>query len=78
VGSTLNIRAEALGASPTTVRAKVWKSTQAEPASWQLSTTDASAGLQVAGGVGLVTYLSGSSTNFPIVVSFDDLVVTVP
>jgi hypothetical protein len=43
-----------------------------------LSTTDASSGLQVAGGVGLVTYLSGSSTNFPIVVSFDDLVVTVP
>ncbi len=45
---------------------------------WQLTTTDSTAGLQAAGGVGLVTYLSGTSTNFPIVVSFDDLLVTVP
>jgi hypothetical protein len=60
------------------VRAKVWKTTQTEPASWQQSTTDTTAGLQAAGGVGLVGYLSGSSTNFPIVVSFDDLLVTSP
>ncbi len=32
VGSTLQIRAEATGVSPTTVRAKVWKTTQTEPA----------------------------------------------
>ena len=64
--------------SPTTLRAKVWKTTQTEPASWQLTTTDNTAGLQTSGGVGLVTYLSGTSTNVPIVVSFDDLLVTVP
>jgi len=78
VGSTLQIRAQASGVSPTTVRAKVWKTTQTEPAAWQLTTTDSTAGLQTAGGVGLVTYLSGTSTNFAIVVSFDDLLVTVP
>ena len=78
VGSTLQIRAEATGVSPTTLRAKVWKTTQTEPASWQLTTTDNTAGLQTSGGVGLVTYLSGTSTNVPIVVSFDDLLVTVP
>jgi len=78
VGSTLQIRAQASGVSPTTVRAKVWKTTQTEPAAWQLTTTDSTAGLQTAGGVGLVTFLSGTSTNFPIVVSFDDLLVTVP
>ncbi|HEY3407819.1 MAG TPA: PKD domain-containing protein [Propionicimonas sp.] len=78
VGSTLQIRVQATGVSPTTVRAKVWKTTQTEPAAWQLTTTDSTAGLQTAGGVGLVTFLSGTSTNFPIVVSFDDLLVTVP
>jgi PKD repeat protein len=78
VGSTLQIRAQVSGTSPTTIRAKVWKTTQAEPATWQLTTTDSIAGLQTAGGVGVVTYLSGTSTNFPIVVSFDDLLVTVP
>ncbi|MGV8909826.1 MAG: PKD domain-containing protein, partial [Propionicimonas sp.] len=78
VGSTLQIRAQATGTSPTTVRAKVWKTTQTEPSAWQLTTTDSSAGLQTAGGVGVVTYLSSTSTNFPIVVSFDDLLVTVP
>jgi len=78
VGSTLQIRAEATGVSPTTVRAKVWKTTQTEPGAWQLTTTDSNASLQTAGGVGLVTYLAGSATNFPIVVSFDDLLVTVP
>jgi hypothetical protein len=30
-------------------------------------------GLQVAGGVGVVSYLSGSTTNQPVVISFDDL-----
>jgi D-hexose-6-phosphate mutarotase len=78
VGSTLQVRVQAIGTAPTTVRAKVWKTTQTEPASWQQSTTDTTAGLQAAGGVGLVGYLSGSSTNFPIVVSFDDLLVTSP
>ncbi|HEY3407049.1 MAG TPA: PKD domain-containing protein, partial [Propionicimonas sp.] len=78
LGSTLQIKAQATGVSPTTVRAKVWKTTQTEPSTWQLTTTDISAGLQTAGGVGLVTFLSGTSTNTPIVVSFDDLLVTVP
>lgn len=78
MGSTLQIRAQATGVSPTTVRAMVWKTTQTEPSTWQLTTTDSSAGLQTAGGVGLVTYLSATSTNIPIMVSFDDLVVTVP
>lgn len=77
VGSTLNIRVQATGTSPTTLRAKAWKSTQAEPASWQVSTTDSTAGLQAAGGVGVATFLSSTSTVFPTV-SLDDLVVAVP
>jgi len=39
----------------------------------QLTATDSNAGLQVPGGVGIVTYL-GSVTNQPITLSFDNLV----
>ena len=35
-GATLNIRVQATGTDPTTLQAKAWKSTQTEPASWQL------------------------------------------
>ena len=34
------IRVQATGTSPTTVRAKAWKTSQTEPTSWQLTTTD--------------------------------------
>lgn len=72
VGTTYNVKVQATGTSPTTVRAKVWKTSQSEPGSWELSETDNNSELQAAGGVGLVGYLSGSSTNFPIVISFDE------
>ncbi|WP_344801810.1 PKD domain-containing protein [Microlunatus ginsengisoli] len=72
-GGTLNVKVQATGTSPTTVQAKVWKSTQTEPASWQLTTTDSTAELQAGGGVGVVGYLSGSATGMPIVLKVDDL-----
>ena len=75
-GNVLHLKVQAVGTSSTALKAKVWKSTQAEPA-WQLQTTDASpAVLQAGGGVSLVTYLSGSTTNAPVIVSFDNLLVT--
>ncbi len=77
LGATLQIKAQVTGTSPTTIRAKAWKTTQTEPG-WQLTSTDNTASLQVASGISLVTYLSGSSTNAPIVASFDDLIATVP
>jgi PKD repeat protein len=73
--TTLQVRLQAFGTSPTTVRARVWKSGTTEGSTWQLSTTDSTAALQAAGGVGVAAYLSGTSTNGPIVVSFDDLSV---
>jgi hypothetical protein len=72
-GDTLNVRVQAFGTSPTTLQAKAWKSTQTEPANWQLSTTDSEAVLQAPGGVGVVGYLSGSATGMPVLVRFDDL-----
>ena len=35
-GDTLNIRLQVVGTSPTNLKAKVWKSTAAEPGSWTL------------------------------------------
>lgn len=76
VGTTYNVKVQATGSSPTTVRAKVWKTTQTEPTAWQLSSTDNTSGLQQAGGVGLVSYISGTSTNMPVVVSFSEFLAT--
>jgi hypothetical protein len=70
-GDQLRVRVQVEGTSPTTLRAKVWKVGQAEPASWFATYTDSTAALQAAGGVGIDTYLSGSSS--PVVFSFDDL-----
>jgi hypothetical protein len=66
----LRIRFQAFGTNPTTLRAKVWLANGAEPAAWQVSTTDSTAGLQAAGGVGLKGYLSGTSNNAPVTVAY--------
>ena len=72
-GETLNVRFEVDGTSSTLLRAKVWKAGEAEPAAWLMTTTDNTAVLQAPGGVGLITYLSGSATNAPQFASFDNL-----
>ena len=76
VGDTLRLRFQTSGTSPTTLQGKVWKVGSTEPATWQVSKTDSTAGLQAAGGIGLVTYLSGSATNAPLAMSFDNLSVS--
>lgn len=75
-GDALRIRLTVTGTSPTTLQAKVWEDGRAEPAGWQLTATDATPGLQVAGGAGVVSYLSASSTSAPLVVVVDDLRAT--
>ncbi|CAD5991104.1 conserved exported protein of unknown function [Agreia sp. COWG] len=74
-GTEYRVRTEVTGTNPTTVRAKVWAVTQTEPAAWQATADDTTAALQSAGTVGVMTYLSGSSSNFPLVTSIDDLSV---
>ena len=75
-GDRLQIRMQVEGTSPTTLRTKVWKSGQPEPAAWTRTMTDSTATLQTAGGVGLVSYLFGTATNGPVAISYDDLLVT--
>jgi PKD repeat protein len=73
---TLRIRFDISGTAPATLMAKVWKVGTTEPTAFQLTTTDATAGLQVAGGFGMWAYLSGTATNFPVTVLFDNLLAT--
>ncbi|MGO4595346.1 PKD domain-containing protein [Leifsonia sp. 2TAF2] len=78
-GQQLNLRVQVVGTSPTTIQAKLWPATGAEPAAWQATVTDSTAGLQSTGSVGLRAYLSASATNTPVTVRFDNyLVVAVP
>lgn len=72
-GEKLNFKVQSVGASPTTLQAKIWKVGSAEPSTWTASITDSTASLQDTGSIGLDAYLSGSATNAPVMVSFDDL-----
>ena len=64
------------GTSPTRLQAKVWLDGQPEPSAWSLEATDTTASLQSAGHVGLHSSLSSTTTNGPVVATFDDLLVT--
>lgn len=78
-GMQLNLRVQVFGTSPTTIQAKLWPATQAQPANWQVSTTDSTAALQAAGNVGLKAYLSGTASPSPVTVKFANYgVVAVP
>jgi PKD repeat protein len=74
----LELRVQAIGTSPTTVRARVWPEGTAEPITWTVSTTDSTAGIQSAGWSGLGTWLSSSATNAPVTLSIDEFVLTTP
>ena len=74
-GTQLSVRVQFVGANPTTVRMRVWRSADAEPSTWHATVTDMQAQLQAAGEFGLRAYLA-SVSNAPIVVSFDDLTIT--
>ena len=62
-GTTLHLRLQVVGSSPTLLEFKVWKGSDAEPSAWRLSTTDATAAAQTAGGIGLWTTRQRAVTN---------------
>ncbi len=70
-GMVLDVRVEAIGTSPTTVRAKLWQHGDPEPGAWMASGTDSSAALQAAGTAGVHSFLAGTVTNAPILAQFD-------
>ena len=75
-GQFIRLRAQVQGTSPTTLRLRVWADGASEPASWQYTVTNSSAGLQSAGVVGLMAYAASATTNAPIIVTFDDFAAT--
>jgi hypothetical protein len=75
-GYRVACRAVTSGGS-TQVAAKLWRSGASEPASWQLTSTDSTAGLQAAGGVGISAYNSSSATQ-PVTLSVDDVKAVTP
>jgi hypothetical protein len=72
-GQRLQVRFRVVGTSPTTLQAKVWPAGSSEPTAWNASATDATAGLQTGGGIGVVTYVGSTVANAPIVLSVDDV-----
>ncbi len=72
LADTLEVRVRATGTGPTALLAKVWKTGATEPG-WLLSGTDGLAGMQVAGGIGTVVYLSSTSTNAPVLLRVNQL-----
>ena len=69
----LQVRVQAFGTSPTTLRLKAWKNGTTEPAAWTLNVTDNTSGLQSAGAAAFYLYLSSTATNAPAAFSVDDL-----
>jgi PKD repeat protein len=70
VGTAYKVRVQVFGTNPTTIRAKVWLATAAEPSAWTISVTDSTAAYQVPGSVGVGALLSSSSTNAPVTTAF--------
>jgi PKD repeat protein len=73
-GERYKLSLEVKGTNPTTLSTKVWKASDPEPAAWLGTTTDAAAGMQTAGRVGVYAYLS-SGAGGPVTTSFHQLTV---
>ena len=74
-GDTVTVKFQVSGTTTVNLSAKVWKTGTTEPAGWQTTATDTTGTLSTTGGIALYPYLSGTSTNAPVVVSFDNLKV---
>ena len=70
---SFRLRAQVVGINPTTVRLKAWLDGTVEPTTWQYVATNNQAGLQRAGALGLMAYVSLPAANAPVTFSFDDL-----
>jgi len=75
-GQVLHARLNVTGTSPTTLSARVWRDGTAEPSTWQVSGSDATPALQVAGSPSLLVAVSSVSTVPTTTIAFDDFEVT--
>lgn len=77
-GQDLTARVSVTGTSPTQLSAKIWPTSVAEPADWQLVATDSAGPLQSAGTVAVKGSVSSSSSVATTSLVFDDLRITSP
>jgi CSLREA domain-containing protein len=77
-GALINLKAEFVGANPTTIRIKAWADGQAEPGGWLFTATNSTASVQSNGAFGLRLYAAGSVNNAPVQFRFDDYQVIIP
>ena len=76
-GDVLRTHLQVTGSGPVSLAASVWKASGTEPSAWQLTTTDSSGSAVIGpGAVGLIAYLSGSATNAPATITYDNLLVS--
>lgn len=73
-GAVLAVRLQVTSTAPTTLRAKLWLASQSESV-WLATATDSTAALQVAGSVGVQSYLSGTASA-GVITQWDHLLVT--
>jgi PKD repeat protein len=74
---SVRIQAVSAGAS-TSLNARVWPTSGAEPTAWQVTTSDSQATLQRPGAVGISGYVASTATNVPITTSVDNLLLRAP
>ncbi|MCM3778117.1 PKD domain-containing protein [Microbacterium hydrocarbonoxydans] len=67
---------EVTGTNPTTVKAKLWKQSDAEPATWQREGTNSLAALQAPGAISVFTYVPSTTAGGGV--SFDSITVKDP
>jgi PKD repeat protein len=72
----LRTHLQVTGSGPVALAASVWKVGTTEPATWQLTTTDTAGALTGPATVGVIGYVSGSATNMPSVIRYDNLTIT--
>jgi large repetitive protein len=75
-GDRLRIRLQTTAPSPTqttTMRVKVWKDGATEPVAWTLTGNDSTPAFQALGSVAFYMFLSGSTTNGPVVYGLDEM-----
>ena len=74
-GTVGHLKFRVTGSGTSELAGKVWFGNGPEPAAWQLEVTDSTPALQGAGSVGVHGYISGSSSEVPVVLAFDNFKV---
>jgi PKD repeat protein len=74
----LRTHLQVTGSGPVALSGSVWKATDSEPATWQLTTNDNTGPIAGPATVGVIGYLSGSATNTPSIIKYDNLTIAAP